>query len=230
MAIIDELKKIVKRKLTRKVDWMNLRSVEPVSKYFGFERGVPIDRYYIEKFLSENRGLIKGSVLEVADSSYTKKFDGGVEKFEVLYVDDTNLQATIIGDLSRPETLPECVIDCFICTQTFNFIYDFKSAIKGAHKLLKPGGTLLATCSGISQISRYDMDRWGDYWRFTTSSARLAFGEAFGGNNLEVKSYGNVLASVAFLEGMACEELNKEELDFKDDDYQMIISVKALKR
>jgi len=210
--------------------WYDLRTTQPVSTVFGLDRGTPVDRYYIEKFLSENKNLIKGNVLEIAENTYSKKFGADrVIKQEILHYANDNANATIIGDLTKPGTLPADRIDCFICTQTFNFIYDFKAAIQGAYHLLKKGGVLVATLGGISQISRYDMDRWGDFWRFTTLSAQLSFGEVFGKENVITKSYGNVLAAVSFLEGISVEELSPAELDVQDENYQLIITVIATK-
>jgi hypothetical protein len=197
---------------------------------FGLDRGLPIDRYYIEKFLASHKDLIKGGVLEISESTYSRKFGGeGVTRHEILHFTDDNPQATIIGDLTLPATLPENRIDCFICTQTFNFIYDFKKAIHGAHHLLKKDGVLLATLAGISQVSRYDMDRWGDYWRFTTLSALKSFEEVFGQGRVEVNCFGNVLSSISFLEGISAGELSAAELDYADPDYQMLITVLARK-
>jgi len=139
-------------------------------------------------------------------------------------------KATLVGDLTRTETLMPDIADCIICTQTLNFIYDFKSALYGLFFLLKEGGYALITLSGISQISRYDMDRWGDYWRFTDRSAHRAFAEVFGSANVEVKYYGNVLSAVAFLEGISAGELNENELSYSDKDYQVIITVKVKKQ
>jgi len=221
--------KIIWNSVFNRVEWYNLRSVKPFSKVFGLDRGIPIDRYYIEKFLEENRSSVKGKVLEIAESTYSKRFDGGVTSFEILHVDNSNKNATIIGDLTNKETLPENEIDCFILTQTLNFIENFHEAIKGIRYVLKPGGVVLATLGGISQISRYDMNRWGDYWRFTTLSARKIFSDAFGEENVKVDYYGNVLSSISFLEGLAMHELSKDELDFKDEDYQMLITVVARK-
>lgn len=133
-------------------------STRPASYDFGLSRGTPIDRYYIESFLQENKTDIRGVVLEIAESTYTKQFDHGVTSFEVLHVDASNRKATIIGNLTQPETLPEKMVDCFICTQTLNFIFDVRKAIEGCFRLLKDGGVFLGTVSGISQISRYDMD------------------------------------------------------------------------
>jgi hypothetical protein len=223
------VKQILKRFL-KPVKWHNLRVVKPISNVFGFDRGLPIDRYYIEKFLSQNAQLIKGNVLEIGDNYYTKKFGGNISTSEILHYSNENKSATIIGDLTKKETLPENRIDCFICTQTFNFIYDFKKAIEGAHYLLKSNSVLLATLAGVCQISQYDMDRWGDYWRFTTASALKMFEEIFGEGNVEISSYGNVLSSVAFMHGLAAEELNKNELDAFDKNYQIIVTVVAKKK
>lgn len=212
------------------ISFNDLSRSQPVSKVFGSDRGTSIDRYYISKFISKNSNLIKGRVLEVADTRYSKRFGGNrVETFEVLHVTPGNPSATIVGNLTDPSTLPENRIDCFICTQTFNFIFDLKKAVVGAHFLLKPGGVLLATVSGISRISRYDMERWGDYWRFTIASAQRLFEPVFQGG-VAVESFGNVLAAVASLQGVAVEDLpNAALLDEHDPDYQVIIAIIARK-
>jgi hypothetical protein len=216
-------------RLIKPARWRNLRTVKPLSRVFGFDRGMPIDRYYIEKFLSANSKYIKGRALEIGESEYTTKFGSDVTTKEVLHYTKDNSSATIIGDLTKIETLPAGEMDCFICTQTFNFIYDFKSAIRGAHYVLKKDGVLLATLAGVCQISRYDMDRWGDYWRFTTRSAEEAFGEIFGKENIAVQSFGNVLSSVSLLHGISADELSRDELDHHDPDYQIIITIVAKK-
>jgi SAM-dependent methyltransferase len=219
---------LLKRTFT-KPEGLELDSIGPVSRLFGEDRGTPIDRYYIEQFLSGQQQLITGTVLEIAESSYSKKFGQNVSKYEVLFINHDNRHATIIGDLTKPETLPSNTIDCFVCTQTFNFIYNFSDAIRGAFKVLKPGGYLLATVAGPSQISRYDMDRWGDYWRFTTLSATKMFEDVFGAANVEVESYGNCLTAVSLVRGIAAEEIPKAKLDLKDPDYEVIITITARK-
>ncbi|MFN8202224.1 MAG: hypothetical protein U0S48_06650 [Solirubrobacteraceae bacterium] len=42
----------------------------------------------------------------------------------------------------------------------------------------------------ISQISRYDMDRWGGFWRFTGAGASRLFGAVFGAGAVEIAEYG----------------------------------------
>jgi SAM-dependent methyltransferase len=215
------------------VGWVrfgNLRRVTPVSRVFGFDRGLCIDRYYIESFLARHAEDIHGCVLEVADNSYTTRFGANrVSQSDVLYLTEGNPKATIVADLSRGNSIPSESFDCVIFTQTLQFIYNFQAAILSLHGILKPGGVLLATFPGISQISRYDMERWGDYWRFTTLSARRLFGEVFPISNVSVQAHGNVLAANAFLHGLVAQDLHVEELDHCDPDYEVLITVRAVK-
>ena len=205
-------------------------STTPISNDFGLSRGTPIDRYYIESFLKENEIDIKGAVLEIAESTYTKQFDHGVTSFEILHVDESNRKATIIGDLTQPETLPDKTVDCFICTQTLNFTFDVRRAIEGCFKLLKDSGVFLGTVSGISQISRYDMNRWGDYWRFTDLSLKKLFAEYFREENITIQMYGNVFAANAFLQGLALEDIeDKSLLNVRDIDYQVTLGIRAVR-
>lgn len=205
-------------------------ATKPISNDFGLSRGTPIDRYYIESFLKENESDIKGTALEIAENTYIRRFGCGVTSFEVLHVDKSNRKATIIGDLTQPETLPEKMVDCFICTQTLNFVFDVRRAIEGCFRLLKDGGVFLGTVSGISQISRYDMDRWGDYWRFTDLSLKKLFAEYFRESNITIQTFGNVFAANAFLQGIAFEDVeDKSLLDVNDPDYQVTLGIRAVR-
>jgi len=212
------------------VRWGNIRRLKPFSAVMGLDRGHGIDRYFIESFLAGNQDCIQGVVLEIADDNYTRQFGGDrVERSEVLHAVAGNPQATIVGNLETGENIPQSNFDCIIATQTLPFLYDFKSAIATCHRALKPGGVLLATFAGITQISRYDMDRWGDFWRFTTLSAQRMFGDRFGPDNITIRAHGNVLTSVAALLGLAAEDLKKRELDHFDPDYEQVITVKAIR-
>ena len=214
----------------RPVRFGSLHRLAPVSRIFGFERGFCIDRYYIEKFLQKNSADIKGCALEVGDPNYTRKFGGErVTCSEVLHALPGNPGATLVGNFATGQGIPDNAFYCMILTQTFLFIYDVKEAVVNCFHALKSGGVMLATFPGISQISRYDMDRWGDYWRFTDASARRLFGDVFGLENVIVESHGNVLVACAFLHGLAAEELRKDELEYHDPDYPVIITVRAVK-
>lgn len=209
----------------------SLRRMSPISRSFGMDRGSPIDRYYIEAFLESHRSNIKGHVLEAGGSvDYAGKFgDNRVIRTDILYPKEGHPDGTIIGHLATGEGIPSEVFDCLILTQVFPFIYDVRAAVANSHRALKDGGVLLATFPGICQISRYDMEQWGDYWRFTDAAVRRLFGDVFQPENVTVKSYGNVLVASAFLYGLASHELTQQELDYIDPDYQLSITVRAVK-
>lgn len=201
--------------------------LEPVSKEFGFDRGMPIDRYYIEQFLNENSRYIQGTVLEVAERTYTLKFgDEAVVESYTMHVCDEGDEKSFICNLETGEGVGkvENSVDCFILTQPLTFIYDLQTTVKNIMRILKPGGVALVTVGGITQISRYDMDRWGHYWNFTTASMKRLFQSCPDVADIEVRTYGNMKTSIAQLYGLSMEELSKSELDYTDEDYQQIIT------
>lgn len=217
------------------INFGDLTRVEPVSRLFGLERGTPIDRYYIHRFIDQNAESILGKAIEVGELRYLQEYGAATSERCILTFDremsnpKQGASKIIIGNLTAPATLPENAFDCFICTQTLNFIFDAPAAVRGAHRLLAPSGIFLGTVAGLSQISRYDMDRWGDYWRFTTLSLARILSEVFG-RDLAITSFGNAFAAQALLQGLAIEDLPRVDLlDVKDDDYQLIIGFKAKK-
>jgi SAM-dependent methyltransferase len=213
-----------------KVDFGDLKRTTPISRVWGLDRGTPVDRFYIERFLSSYSSRICGHALEIGENRYTMQFGGQkVQKSDILHVAEGFPGATIIADLTRAEHIPTDSFDCIICTQTLHLIFDIDLAIGTLHRILKPGGVLLATVPGISQISRYDMDRWGDYWRFTSASAQRLFEKQFSSQNLSIQVFGNVLAATAFLQGIAVQDLQEEDLNVADADYQVLIGLCAIK-
>lgn len=216
-----------------RVEFGSLRRLRPLSRNFGWDRGgLPVDRFYIEAFLTRHVQDVTGRVLEVRDDAYTQRFGGDrVERSDVLHPVPGNPAATIVADLADADAsaLPTDAFDCVILTQVLPFIADVGAALRTVNRILRPGGVVLATVPGISQIVRRDMDAWGDYWRFTSLSARRLFEEAFPAGSVEVEAHGNVLAATAFLHGIASTELDAEELHHFDPDYEVLITVRAVK-
>ena len=213
-----------------RVDFGDLRRLTPISRQYGYDRGEPIDRYYIEKFLDNHRDCISGAVLEVSEDTYTRKFGGDeIDRIDVLHYDDPSPPATLTGDLTNAPHLPSGSYDCIIITQTLMLIYDLPAAVATLHRILKPGGTVLATLPGLSQIADPAwLHTW--HWGFTQGSAQKLFEDAFTGGEVAVTVYGNVLSTIAFLQGLAQKELTLKELDHTDPEYQMLIAVAARKR
>jgi SAM-dependent methyltransferase len=243
-GILDVLQSIVQRVMTRwrrlsvwppvgRVQFGSLRRTAPISRVFGLDRGARercIDIVFIERFLNAHQSDIHGHVLEIGDDRYTRRFGGAnVDRSDVLHVRPGGAGATIVADLTSADAMASESFDCIICTQTLQFIYDVHAAVRTLHRILRPGGVLLASFTGISQISRYDMDRWGDYWRFTTASARRLFEECWPAEQVTVDSQGNALLAVAYLHGLTVDELRPEEMEARDDDFQLVITVRAVK-
>jgi hypothetical protein len=210
-------------------DLGDLRSLQPVSDSFGQDRGTPIRRYYIQRFFEQQRNRLKGNVLEVGDARYATMFAERGAKIDVLDPDPACPTATITGNLLTGEGVPRGRFDAIILTQVLHVLPDMQAAISVAEAALAPGGCILATLPCITQVSRFDMDRWGDYWRVTDRGARKLFEAAFSESAIETAVYGNVLTAITSLTGLAAEELSSKDLDFYDPDYQVLVGVVASK-
>lgn len=215
------------RRLARPAWLGTIRRTTPLSDGWGADRGTPVDRYYIERFLDEYRRDIHGRVLEIKDSRYTDRYGTGVEHRDVLDINPTNPRATIVADLAAAYTISSDTYDCFILTQTLQFIYHTRAALTHVRRILRPGGVLLATVPAIIRVE--PGFETTDYWRFTGASCSALFGEVFGLAQVTIRSYGNVLAAIAFLTGMANQELSRRELETHDEYFPVIIAVRAMK-
>jgi glycosyltransferase involved in cell wall biosynthesis len=212
-----------------KINTGDLERLTPFSNDFGFDRGGAIDRYYIEEFVSANSGFIHGTVLEIGDNEYTLRYGKSlVQKSDILHVDASNSKATYVGDITNVPQIPSGYFDCIIFTQTLHLIYDFKSALQTCYRILKPGGCLLLTVPGITQV---DKGAWKDYWlwSFTDTALKKVMTETFNGSEVEVETKGNVHVASAFLYGMGLPEVSTKALQYNDPAYQLIVTVRAIK-
>ena len=202
----------------------------PIDPNWGFERGTPIDRVYVEEFVGGHAAEIRGRVLEIAAPDYTTRFGRDVERVDILMATEGNPQATIVGDLTDAPHIPDDTFDCAIVTQTLHFVYDVRAALATLHRILKPGGVLLATVPGITKLSPPEDEEFGEWWHYTGRSALRLAEEAFGKGNAQVETYGNVLTAAGFLYGLAAPDLHPEELAARDPLYEVIVGIRAVKR
>jgi SAM-dependent methyltransferase len=208
----------------------DLRRLSPISHCFGYDRGTPIDRYYIDGFIGRNATDICGRVLEIGDNQYTRRFGGHrVEQSDILSVEATNPNATFVGDIMKSGVLPKSVFDCIIFTQTLQYMFDPHAAIATLFRALKPGGVLLLTAPSVK--SQIDGSAWGAtwYWWFTSAAIRHLLEESFQPDSVMVDAFGNILVATAFHFGLALEELKADELESSDPGFAVIVTGRAVK-
>jgi glycosyltransferase involved in cell wall biosynthesis len=202
----------------------------PISNSFGFDRGKPIDRYYIENFLAKQSSHIRGRVLEIGDNSYTVRFGGAdVGKSDILHVDASNPGATIVGDLSDSDVLPSDTFDCIVLTQTLHLVYDMRKALANLARSLKQDGVLLVTVPGITPVDRGEW-RYTWYWSLTELALAQLLAESFDPRDSLTVKFGNVFAAVCFLQGLGVSEVPTAKLDVMDPAFPVVIGARVVKR
>jgi SAM-dependent methyltransferase len=227
--LIDELPESLRLKFARarhsKRTYFLRLPTGPISEHFGSDRGTPIDRHFIERFLEENRAHIRGACLEVQNGDYTRRFGCDLTSVDVLDIDRDNPVATIYGDLCHPDTLRSDAYDCVVMTQVFQYICDVDAAVRATARILKPGGTALVTLPALHKCEA----RAPHYWLFTPHSARFLFTRHFPESHVEVGYFGNALTGMAFWVGLAQEDLRRKHLDIHDPNFPCTVTVRATK-
>lgn len=235
-AIVSRARRILHRDISRPpvglVDFGDLRRIHPISESWGEDRGLPIDRYYIEKFINANSLYIQGRVLEIGDDRYTRKYGNNrVVQSDILNLaKGANLKTTIVADLTSAPQIPSNTFDCIICTQTLMLIYDLRSAIQTLYRILKPGGILLTTVAGIISKST-DAEPWDRNWcwGFTSLSLGKLFKEYFPNENVAVQGFGNLLPATGYLYGLSKEDLDQDDMDYYDHNFELLVAVRCIK-
>ncbi len=191
----------------------------PLSRRFGQDRGRPVDRVYIERFLAAHAGDIRGRGVEIYEPTYLERF-GRCAQVDVLDADPSSARATIHGDF---DALPAGAFDVFVCTQTLQAIADPLGALRQAHAALRPGGVLLASVPGISQIA--PGDPFPDHVRYTAHGLRTLAEQVF--DDVAVAAHGSVVSAAAFLYGLAEHEVDAAAFAADDPAYELVITLRA---
>jgi SAM-dependent methyltransferase len=193
--------------------------LHPISDCYGYDRGTPVDRRYIEAFLRCHRHDICGHGAEIKTDSYLRRFGRDqVRHTTVIDIDPRNLQSQLRADLSRPRSLPTGTFDCIVLTQTLQLLADPAAALINCHQALHHGGALLVTVPCLGRIS--SSSRSQDRWRFTPAGLWELF-SAWDGP-VTVTGHGNLRVCLAALLGEAAEDLTPAELDHHDPDFPLV--------
>lgn len=224
---IEEMKSIIRKRYNleyKEIKLINELGCKPISRRFGLERGNAVDRKLIEDFIEQNSEHIIGTVMEVGTDIYSQKYGTeDVRNIIVLHVKGWGKNA-IKGNFETGEGIKDNMVDCLICTQTLQYIFDLKSAVQNIYRMIKPGGYLLLTVPGIKSLCTYDDDNWGEKWSFTEKSIRQLFEPVFGRDNCEINTYGNVKIATAYMYGICYEELKEEDFSYNDKQFPFIIT------
>jgi SAM-dependent methyltransferase len=208
----------------------HLRRTSPISTDFGYDRGEPIDRYFIDRFVGDHAHDMRGAALEFEDDAYLRRFGGdAVTSIDVLSVEAGLPGTTIVADLAVADQLPVARFDSIVCTQVLQLVYDLDAAVQNLHRMLRPGGAVLATMPGITRIARAPSGAWEDQWRLTSASARTLFEGVFGRGAVETAWYGNPLVAISLLAGLAVSDLKPAELEARHSDYEVLVGVRAVR-
>lgn len=220
-----KIRAVINRSLISPEKYLKSRSLKPLSSKYGFDRGMPVDRYFIESFIAKHAAVIGGNCLEIVDPYYIHKYGGQkVTRADVLDIIPRKT-TTIHGDLRNVPVILDNTYDCVIITQTYNVIDDFYAAIGESKRILKPGGVLLVTLPTLSPCWNLKIN----LWRFTADSAKYVFEKFFEREKLEVEALGNKDAAMGFWQGYALEDLPSSVVAKRDENFPLIIGIKATK-
>ena len=202
--------------------WGNLRRVTPLSAVYGFDRGTPIDRYYVDTFFTANRHLVTGRVLEIQTRDHIRRYGSGVTAADTLDI-NASFRPTYCCDLAQAAIVPTGSYDCFVLPNTLCFLRNLDDALREARRIVRPGGAILATVPGFVPLTP-DVE---DYWHLSADGWRVVVERVWNGCETVVESHGNCLAAAAAMYGVAVEELRASELDVKDPRYPVLVTIRC---
>ena len=195
---------------------------KPFCHEFGYTRGTPIDRVFLDVFIDTIRDQVYGATLEIGGRKEDKslyRFQNA-EPFETLDV-EAGSGADHVGDahcitLFRPgswdsilafNVLEHCERPWIVVS---NFLY-----------WLRPGGMAFCVVPNAQRLHRGPRD----YWRILPDAASSLFSDF---EEVTILRYGNLLTSQAAMSGIAAEELHYA-MAYSDRDYPTVTCISARK-
>ena len=202
--------------------WGNLRRTSPISPSYGFERGTPIDRFYVDRFLSARRALITGRVLEIQTTDHIRRYGMDVAKADTLDINPA-FNPTYCCDLARADIVPTGQYDCFLLPNTVCCVRDLDAALGHARRIVRPGGVILVTAPGFVPLTP-DVT---EYWLASADGWRVIAGRVWPDCDVSIATHGNCLAALAAMHGIAVEELTAQELELTDPRYPVMVTIEC---
>jgi SAM-dependent methyltransferase len=204
------------------LNWGDLRRPQPLCQFFGFTRGTPVDRYYLNRFIESIRQDVYGLTLEIGGEKQNRELYGFKHAIEYRVLDLPGLSDDISGNVSNPRILAENTFDSIVMFNVLEHCEQPQLVADNIHRWLKPGGTAYVLVPAAQKIHPAP----GDYWRPLPQGLQSLF-KSF--NKRETRTYGNITSVIANFHGIAAEELTREELDFNHPDYPVVSCIIAEK-
>lgn len=216
--------------------FINPHNKIPLTRNFGFYRGTPIDRYFINKwiydFLDEIDSGNKLKGIEIGGFDYlkynSKKYLANelVPKRELKKSKDSlciNLNEPINKDFKLKEKY-----DFVICTQVLHVLENDINGLRIIYKLLKKGGLIIGSTAGtINPISIYDYKRWGCYRGYSDQGLKSILEKT--GFECQIETFGNFALAYEILNGAVVEDIDQSLFKENDEIFQILHLFKAYK-
>ena len=204
------------------VNWAGLKELARSVKAYDIPQGQTVIPYYVERFLVQHTADIQGNVLAAGDDAVVYQY--GIGQVRESHVLPVTADAAGGIQLDTQQFAPNSV-DCMIVSQYLHRVFDVKTAVSDLHRLLKPGGVLLVTLPGFH--NHHKENDW--YWGFTNKAAQKLFHTIFSPQTVTIQHEGNVLTATAFLNDLPTSQFRPEELNRRDKQYQLLLTVRAVK-
>jgi SAM-dependent methyltransferase len=195
----------------------------PFCPNYGFSRGTPIDRFFLDCFITKIRDEVVGDVLEI----------GGVQENRVRYrlqhassyrTMDIELFPGVdfAGDAHDPAASPASSFDCILLFNVLEHCKEPSIVVENVHRWLRAGGKAFCLVPNAQRVHRDPRD----YWRIMPDALEYLFRNFA---SAEVFTYGNLITTIAALSGLGAEELSSEDLVEVNSMYPVVSCVTAHK-
>lgn len=206
------------------IDFGALSPGHPLCPFFGFLRGTPIDRHYLDAFVREFRSRIVGRTLEIGGTPETRTRHRLTRVTRFLTVDaDPASQANYVGDVHTSTLFPRARFDTILAFNVLEHCRDPGRVVRNVRAWLKPGGAFLCMVPNAQRIHQVPKDYWRplpDALEFLTRE----FGER------QFRMYGNLTTTIASLAGASFEDVPPSYFQWHDERYPVATCVVATNR
>ena len=195
----------------------------PFSHRFGFDRGAPVDRYYLQQFVRSIRPVVRGRCLEIGGSlknNWLYRFD--VDEFRTLELEQSRVADDLVGDAADRGVLDPESWDSILAFHVLEHCPNPFAVASNMCAWLRPNGHACIVVPCAQRVHNYP----GDYWRFMPDGLRVLFRDF---SEVNVSTYGNPLTVVSNYLALSHTELLAEDMDAVHPDYPVLACVVARK-